>query len=140
MSGQASGAATSNQASGAVAASSMGTTPYPDASFNYKRCFGSADAVEQLPRPTLVTGAPITCKNKKKWKVETKRKRNDMKQAQDEQPEFWRRQKGDVPTPPMRRPPSEYRGGMCPSNMALNHPDGPTLQEYATTGWPVEAG
>ena len=118
----------------------MGTTSCPEASVNYKQCFGSADAVEQLSRPKLVDGAPVTGKNKKKWKVETKRKRNEMKQAQEKQPEFWSRQKGDVPTPPMRRAPAEHRGGMCPSNMALNHPAGPTLQEYATTGCPVEAG
>ena len=111
----------------------------PSAAY-YKEFFGDGNAELQLSQPRLENGDVVRGAEKRQWKKITKATRNKRLQEQVEPPGYWKRHKGNVLVPPMGAPAGSHRGGMCPSNVALQHPAGPTLQKYATDGCPVESG
>ena len=53
---------------------------------------------------------------------------------------YWSQHTGAFTGVLERKPPTNYRGGMAPSNLALHHPAGPLLEEYSTEGCPVDCG
>ena len=68
-----------------------------------------------------------------------KRKRLEKLLRQHEQ-ECWTTQRGKFSIPVSKQAPSQFRGQMCPSGLALHHPAAELLLEYATRGCPAKTG
>ena len=92
-----------------------------------------------LNPPTLNSGLPVTGANKERHRIENKRRRVAAQLAQP-QTSYWAHQTGTHPLPPPPSPRPEYRGGMCPTGLALEHPAAAALLQYATGGCPTNAG
>ena len=92
----------------------------------------------RFPSGTKVTGSH---KDKLQWKRENKRRRQHQQIEQPEQ-SYWTHHDGSHTQPVSLEHPSQdsFRGGMCPSNLALQHPAAPILKQYATKGCPVDPG
>ena len=75
------------------------------------------------------------------WKKLNKQRRQQMQMQQPPQ-NYWTQHDGSYTDPITFSHPSkeDYRGGMCPSNLALKHPAASLLKEYATDGCPVDTG
>ena len=75
----------------------------------------------------------------------TLRKENKQKrvtaQRQQQKTSYWSTYggKGKPPVGERKRPPN-YKGQMCPAGLALEHPAGELLMEYAMEGCPVNVG
>ena len=93
-----------------------------------------------LEQPRLNSGENVTGATKEKHRKENKRKRQQKQIQQTPQPSFWEKYKGQfsIPTPKTTR--DEYRGQMCPSGAALEHPAADILLDYAHGGCPVNSG
>ena len=91
--------------------------------------------------PLLADGTPVTGSNKKRYKSLSKWRRQ-QKQMEQPNPNYWVTHEGSLSREPSFTHPSRdsYRGGMCPSNLALEHPAAPLLKSYATDGCPVDPG
>ena len=91
--------------------------------------------------PLLADGTPVTGTNKKRYKSLNKLRRQQL-QMQQPHPNYWVKHDGSFRREVSFTHPesSTYRGGMCPSNLAREHPAGPLLESYATHGCPVDAG
>ena len=112
--------------------------PLPDPG----RHFGEQDCTERLERPRFDdTGGQVTGSkgDKRRLRKQNKRRRIE-RQLQQDPPEYWTQHTGAFTDNMERTPPTGYRGGMAPSNLALHHPAGPLLKEYSTTGCPVDCG
>ncbi len=53
---------------------------------------------------------------------------------------YWTMHKGEVQLAAETTKRPKYRNSMCPTGLALMHPAAPTLQEYATYGYPAKMG
>ena len=94
-----------------------------------------------MDSPLLADGTPVTGTNKKRYKSLNKLRRQQL-QMQQPHPNYWVKHDGSFRREVSFTHPesSTYRGGMCPSNLAREHPAGPLLESYATHGCPVDAG
>ena len=103
--------------------------------------FGSGDCTDRLSQPRLISGAPVTGSkaDKRRLKKENKVRRIEGQLVQDP-PTWWTKHDGSFTAKVDRKPAAEHRGGMCPSNLALHHPAGALLEEYATEGCPADTG
>lgn len=108
--------------------------------FGHDGPFGNDDPAYQLSAPRLPTGGIVTGGNKKQWKKVTKRRRQQQQLDQPDNVSHWTQYNGLYTQPVTRDVPTGHRGGMCPSNLALQHPAADMLLEYATKGCPVETG
>ena len=93
--------------------------------------------------PVFASGQPVSGSqaHRLQWKKENKRQRQQQ-QLQQQPQDYWTKHDGSCTekvsfTHPDR---SSYRGGMCPANLALQHPAAPLLQHYATEGCPANTG
>ena len=89
--------------------------------------------------PKLSSNEPVTGQTKDKLRKENKRKRLKKLLRQHEQ-EWWTTQQGEFSIPVSKQAPSQFRGQMCPSGLALHHPAADLLLEYATRGCPAKTG
>jgi len=91
-------------------------------------------ALEDAP---IVTGATTET-----WRKANKIKRIKRQMQQNEQVQYWRRHTGQTVLPSnfQRGNPPAHRNKMCPSGLALQHPAGTTLLQYATQGCPTLTG
>ena len=103
------------------------------------RHFGQPGLGIQLRRPVLPSGESVTGANKRQWKKVTKRRRRDLQMEQRVE-SYWTAHDASFTDQLRRKSPSNYRGGMCPSNLALHHPAADLLKQYATEGCPVDTG
>ena len=96
-------------------------------------------STKRLQAPKLDSGEPVTGSSKTRHRVENKRRRQAAQLAQEDV-HYWQTHEGDVtiPTPKTVRGP--YKGQMCPSGLALEHPAAELLLQYSQLGCPVETG
>jgi len=93
-----------------------------------------------LTAPRLTSsGQPVVGDSKKQHRLDNKRKRIDL-QSEQEPTSYWSKFTGKEVMPPTIPTPTEWRGQMCPRNLALHHPAAATLLQYATGGCPVKSG
>ena len=104
-----------------------------------RRHFGRPGLGIQLTRPVLPSGESVTGANKRQWKKVTKRRRRDLQMKQRVE-SCWTSHDASFTDEISRKSPCDYRGGMCPSNLALHHPAADLLQQYSTEGCPVDTG
>jgi PAS domain-containing protein len=76
---------------------------------------------------------------KKQHRLENKRKRIDL-QTQQEPTSYWSKFAGQQVMPTNIPNLKEWKGQMCPRNLALHHPAAAELLKYATGGCPVKSG
>ena len=69
-----------------------------------------------------------------------KENRNKRHTCQEEQgpQEYWSTHEGKFRLPAEFPTPGNHRNNMCPSGLAVHHPDYETLQKYATGGCHVK--
>ena len=96
-------------------------------------------ASKGLEQPRLNSGQHVTGASKERHRLENRQKRKE-KQAQQRSVSYWENHKGhfSVPTPKTSR--DNYRGQMCPTGLALDHPAAEVLLDYAHGGCPVQSG
>ena len=85
------------------------------------------------------SGLPVTGMTKEKHRLENKQKRKS-KLAEQGEVTFLQQHQGNYKIPPPKAGPASFKGGMCPSGLALHHEAAETLLQYATGGCPVETG
>ena len=108
----------------------------PRASHDDKKCAG-------LEQPTLDTGQPVTGKSKEQHRKENKFKRKAKQVAKSMAgvaAAYWATHEGQFNIPTPKAAPKHYRGQMCPSGLALDHPAAQVLLDYAHGGCPVNTG
>ena len=68
--------------------------------------------------------------------------RNKQHTCQEEQvPQtYWSTYEGKSKLPDELPPPGKHQNNMCPSGLAVYHPDYETLKVYATGGGPIKTG
>ena len=95
-----------------------------------------------LLAPQLMCRWPVTGSTTDLWQKETKAWRKERQALQSDAPDYWRMHSGSFVVPPGlgRSNPALHRNNMCPSGLALQHPNGPTLLRYATQGCPTLTG
>ena len=93
--------------------------------------------------PFFASGQPVTGSqvHRRAWKKANKRRRQHLQMNQPSA-NYWTIHDGRYQEHVSFSHPSrdQYRGGMCPSNLALKHPAAPLLQQYATEGCPTNTG
>ena len=93
--------------------------------------------------PVFASGQPVTGSqvHRRQWKKDNKRRRQQQQLQQPPQ-NYWTTHDGCYESNISFTHPSRdsYRGGVCPSNLALKHPAAPLLNQYATDGCPVNTG
>ena len=93
--------------------------------------------------PVFASGQPVTGSqvHRRQWKKDNKRRRQQQQLQQPPQ-NYWTTHDGCHESDISFSHPSRdsYRGGVCPSNLALKHPAAPLLNQYATDGCPVNTG
>ena len=92
-----------------------------------------------LGPPKLSTGARIDGNNKRQDKRENKVARRCMQELQKD-PHYWTAYRGDFELPGPQENPTDWKGSMCPKNLALEHPAANKLLQYATGGCPCNSG
>ena len=101
---------------------------------------GSA-ITDHMTQPIFPSGDPVSGSHEDRlhWKSLTKQRRQQLQCQQAEQ-SYWTEHDGSFEASVRFSHPEkhEFRGGMCPSNLALQHPAAPLLQQYATEGCPVD--
>ena len=104
------------------------------------QCNSASGTLGRLAPPKLDSGSHVTGATKEKHRVENKRKRIDKQVKQQEDIDYWATHQGDfrIPTPKMGA--SKYKGGMCPSGLALHHEAAELLLDYVMKGCPVRSG
>jgi hypothetical protein len=100
---------------------------------------GEEEKFVGLKPPTLESGAQIDGTNKRQLRQENKQRRI-RKQEEQEESSYWSHYKGEFVMPPQLKGLEEWRGSMCPSNLALHHPAAGKLLQYATGGCPCNTG
>ena len=98
-----------------------------------RRHFGQPGLGIQLTRPVLPSGESVTGANKRQWKKVTKRRRRDLQMEQRVE-SYWTAHDASFTDQLCRKGPSNYRGGMCPSNLALHHPAADLLNSFPGNG------
>jgi hypothetical protein len=88
-----------------------------------------------LGPPRLQAGTRVDGTNKR----QNKAKRVAAQEAQQEA-SFWTTHAGEFVTPEKKKALEKWRGSMCPSNLALDHPAAEKLLEYAMGGCPANTG
>ena len=92
-----------------------------------------------VPR-VRATNIVATGKDKMRMKKQNRVRRNELKQAQTPTAK-WTTHRGDMQSVTFDpKPLPAYRGQMCPSNRAKQHPAGELLSKFASTGCPVNTG
>ena len=91
-----------------------------------------------LLQPQLDSGAEVTGATKQRHRVENKRRRRAKKSYQGVQ-NFWSTHKGNTKVAPEGGAHGNYRGQMCPTVLALDHPAANVLLDYAKGGCPVNS-
>jgi len=104
----------------------------------------AVDPVHTLARglayPTINSGERVSGHNKRKHRLENKRRRL-LLQSEQPTPSYWTKHQGHFTaklTQDVEQTP--WIGDMCPRGLALNHPAAPTLLQYATHGCPSNTG
>eukprot|EP00956_Cyclotella_meneghiniana_P004837 scaffold5989_cov47-Cyclotella_meneghiniana.AAC.8 len=93
-----------------------------------------------LEAPTLWSGERVSGHNKAQHRRQNKATRIESQESQPEQ-SYWSSHKGQFKMPAEERQGlSEWKGSMCPSNLALHHPAAEKLLQYATGGCPCNTG
>ena len=92
-----------------------------------------------LAPPILASGEPVTGASKERHRLENKRKRIRLQEEQEEV-SYWANHQGQFSIPTPKHSPSKYRGSMCPSGLALDHPAADLLLQYALEGCPTNTG
>jgi hypothetical protein len=96
-----------------------------------------------LEQPSLDTGQPVTGKSKEQHRKENKWKRKAKQVAQGTAgvaASYWATHEGQFNIPTPKAAPKQFRGQMCPSGLALDHPAAQVLLDYAHGGCPVNTG
>ena len=105
--------------------------------------FGHARDTIYMKQPTFPSGQPVMGSqvDKRLWKKSNKRRRQQLQFEQPKQ-SYWTQHTGSFHDELTFEFPSRkrFKGGMCPSNLALRHPAAPLLEQYATKGCPVDTG
>jgi hypothetical protein len=108
-----------------------------------KQLFAQTQHQEQefpgLLPPALASGARVDGSNKRQMRRENKQRRI-REQEEQEEASYWRHYKGDFVMPLQMEGLQEWKGSMCPSNLALHHPAAAKLLQYATGGCPCNTG
>ena len=92
-----------------------------------------------LLQPQLDSGAVVTGATKHHHRVENKRRRR-AKQSHQGVNNFWSTHEGNTKVSPEGGARGDYRGQMCPTGLALDHPAANVLLDYAKVGCPVNSG
>ena len=92
-----------------------------------------------LEPPSLWSGERVSGHNKRQLRRENKRKRIKRQEGQPTS-SYWTSHAGEFAMPTPRHRPTEWKGGMCPDNLALYHPAAEKLLQYATEGCPCNTG
>jgi hypothetical protein len=92
-----------------------------------------------LEPPRTEAGAKVDGKNKRQLRRENKAKWI-LAQEQQKESSFWMTHAGEVALPGEKIAVEQWKGCMCPSNLALEHPAAEKLLEYATGGCPANTG
>jgi hypothetical protein len=92
-----------------------------------------------LTAPRLLSGEPVVGEGKQRHRLENKRKRISL-QVEQEPTSYWTHFEGKSTLPHPVQNPTEWKGQMCPRNLAMHHPAAATLLQYATGGCPVKSG
>ena len=85
----------------------------------------------------LPSGESVTGTNTRHWEKVTKRRQQAL-QMQKHMDSYWTSHDASFTDQLSGESPSEYGGGMCPSNLALHHPAADLLKQYATEGCPID--
>ena len=105
--------------------------------------FSCAKATLHMQQPRFPSGQVVMGSqvDKRHWKKSNKRRRQQMQMEQPEQ-SYWTQHHGSFNHNVTFKHPAKkkFRGGMCPSNLALQHPAASLLKHYATEGCPVDTG
>lgn len=72
--------------------------------------------------------------------LKNNRMRIEKQLAQSRDVSYWCNHWGRFSIPTPRSGPSTYKGSMCPSGLALEHPVAQTLLNYASGGCPTNTG
>lgn len=99
----------------------------------------SALPTKLLP-PTLNSLKPVSGATTARHRIENKQRRRHLQQLQTEPLSLWTTHTGNFVRPPPVPKVMNHRNNMCPSGLALNHPAGQLLTEYATLGCPTQTG
>eukprot|EP00956_Cyclotella_meneghiniana_P042622 scaffold248725_cov109-Cyclotella_meneghiniana.AAC.1 len=93
-----------------------------------------------LEPPTLWSGERVSGANKAQHRRQNKLNRIEKQEKQREQ-SYWTTHEGKFRLPTeSKQGLSEWKGSMCPSNLALHHPAAKKLLQYATGGCPCNTG
>jgi hypothetical protein len=92
-----------------------------------------------LDPPRLEAGGRVDGSNKRQLRRENKARRIAAQELQQES-SFWTTHAGEFVAPEKKIALEKWRGSMCPSNLALDHPAAEKLLEYATGGCPANTG
>jgi hypothetical protein len=97
------------------------------------------NSMDGLKPPTLASGERINGSNKRQMRRENKRNRIQRQEGQQET-SYWTTHRGQFVMPQKIDGLDEWKGSMCPSNLALHHPAAAKLLQYATGGCPCKTG
>eukprot|EP00956_Cyclotella_meneghiniana_P026592 scaffold57877_cov41-Cyclotella_meneghiniana.AAC.3 len=93
-----------------------------------------------LEPSTLWSGERVSGANKAQHRRQNKLNRIEKQEKQREQ-SYWTTHEGKFSLPmESKQGLSEWKGSMCPSNLALHHPAAKKLLQYATGGCPCNTG
>ena len=97
------------------------------------------EATSRLQQPRMNSGEAVTGATKERHRKENKQRRREAQQQQGVA-NYWTDHVGEfnIPTPKSVR--GTYKGQMCPSGLALEHPAADVLLQYSQGGCPVQSG
>jgi hypothetical protein len=101
---------------------------------------GQGIEFEGLEPPTLTaTGTLVSGKDIEKLRLQNKQTRRAL-QEQQRNDMMWSTHTGATRLPTPTSLPEAWRGAMCPSGIAMSHPAGKLLSEWAQMGCPTRTG
>ncbi len=90
--------------------------------------------------PALNNTASVTGQTTPALRKENKRRSIDSQRTRTHSPQWWKHHTGDFTPPPPLPPVPNHINNMCARGLALHHPAGVLLTNYATLGCPTETG
>ncbi len=93
--------------------------------------------VDLLPPTLLTKGEAVQGKFREQHCKENKRLQREQQLQQLEQ-SYWSTHQGNIVISHNAEEHLEYRNSMCPQSLAMSHPAGALLREYATYGCPTK--